>query len=711
MVCREENNNRKGEMKAIAVFIFILIAVCKINGQTASTLNVYVVDKVDIKPDIFGVNNDWKFISDELFPSFATTFSGLGYGVLRYPGGWESEWLDWPTNSTPGWSSAPETSGASITTVKNNYSNYSVVVPTQRAMNQTYNSTAWNYAINTLQQDAKDAIDMAGSTNIKYVEIGNEWWLQYAGAANRSQKLLNYSKTVMKIAAYIAEQYPNRTFNILINGDFTEPQEFTSVKENFTEAYDEIDGIALHTYTGYQPPNDKTGFAIQTLGEKIDACAKNFNPNKELIIYCSEWMAARDYNEGRVYMEAANTIPDIVQIYAQHGIDAAAYWPPVNSTAPGVGLVNWNASVIFPCGQILGDMASSFKGEAVRAISDDNFGIACALTAEDTLLMYVTGKDNAATQLNILLHNFEANQIVKVEKFRPADYTQTNKAAPYIIENGEVQIVSPTKLSFDINSSGKYEIFKILLTGEAREAVETKIIDFETPIEVVPDFGASFEVVANPDKEGLNRSENAGKIGRTSSLWYELVNIPCNFSVPQNEYRYVHFFVRYPAQPDVVLRLNQAGNEGNNRPLNSYNNLGEWQDLVFEISGGETGLVVFDLGYMADCGFENSPSGIVLDNTTNFGYIDEIIVSDDPTSRTIPTSVEFKKEEADYFIYSKNGAIHLNAREDRDVDVWVYTINGYLIQKYYKTTHSFKVPISGLYIVRVGNSVQKVFVL
>ncbi len=697
-------------MKVIAVFVLLILAVIKINGQTASNLSVYVADKVAIKPDVFGVNNDWKFISDELFPSFAAAFTSLDLGVLRYPGGWESEWLDWPSNTTPGWSSAPATPGASITTLKNNCSNFSVVVPTQRAMNQTYGSGAWNLAIGALQQDAKDAIDLAGSTNIKYVEIGNEWWLQYAGGASRSEKLLNYSKTAMKIAAYLAEQYPARTFNILINGDFTEPQEFNTMKENFTEAYDEIDGIALHTYTGYQPPNDKADFAIQTLGEKIDACSKNFNPDKKLIIYCSEWMAARDYNEGRVYMEAANIIPDIVQIYARHGVDAAAYWPPVNSTAPGVGLVNWNASVVYPCGQILGDMAASFKGKAVRANSDGKLGIACALTAEDTLLLYVTGKDNEATQVNISLHNFEANQIIKVEKFRPADYAQTNKAAPYIAENAAIQIVTPSTLRFNINSSGRYEIFKIILTGAAKETVETQLIDFETQIEVAPDFGAIFEVVENPFKDGLNKSGNAGKISRTSSLWYELVDISCNFSVPENDYRYVHIFVNYPAQPDVVLRLNQAGNEGNHRPLNSYENYGKWQDLVFEISGGQTGIDVVNLRYMGDCGFENNPRGFVLDNTNNFGYIDEIVVSDDPTPRSVPTSVPLTSEETDYYIYAKNKGIFLNAAEDRDVDVCVYTINGYLIERHFKSTHRFEVPSNGLYIVRVGNNAQKVVV-
>lgn len=682
----------------------------KYKSTSTANLNVYAGTKVPINPDIFGVNNDWRFISNEQFPAFANTISNLNLGVLRYPGGWESEWLNWDTNTTPGWDNTPDNSGASISTVKNNYSNYSVVIPTQTALNQTYNSAGWSNAIEVLKTKAKGAIDKAGPDNIKYVEIGNEWWLQYAGGVSRSEKLINYSKTAMAIAAYLAEQYPDRKFNILINGDFTRPQEFTTIKENFTEAYDEIDGLALHTYTGYQPPTDKIDFAIQTLGDKIDDCATNFNPDKDLIIYCSEWMAARDYNEGRVYMEAANVIPDIIQIYGMHGVDAAAYWPPINSTAPGVGLVNWNASLVYPCGQILGDMAQNFKGEAVKTMSDNSIGISSALVSPDSLLLYITGKDNPATTAIVNVSGFKIEKIEKVEKLRPADYSETNKAAPYVVENSTVNFITSSKISFNINEGGAYEIYKVLLTGNSIEVQETKLIDFETPIEVVPDFGATFEVVENPDKDGLNTTDNSGKIGRTTTQWWELIDITCNFSVPANESRYFHVFVKCTAQPDIVLRFNEEGNNGNRRALNTYDNIGEWQDIVFEIQGGATGLDAYRIRYMSDAGFVNSPKGFVLDNTSNFAYIDEIIVSNDPSPRTIPTSVNVNMHEKDYYLYANNGAIHLNAAEDRNVEVHIYNINGNLITKHYKSTRRFIVPNAGLYIVRVGNSVQKIVV-
>lgn len=684
----------------------------KYKSTETANLKVYANDKMEINSDIFGVNNDWSFISDQQFSAFANTFSNLNLGVLRYPGGWESEWLDWQTNTTPGWTNAPSTPGASITTVKNNYSNLSVVVPTKTALDETYNSAAWNTAIEELKVIAKGAVEKAGANNIKYLEIGNEWWLQYAGGVSRTNKLINYSKTAMKIAAYLAEQYPDRKFNILINGDFTQPQEFTTMKDNFTEAYDEIDGIALHTYTGYNPPSDKLGFAIETLGAKIDACSKNFNQNKDLIIYCSEWMAARDYNDGKVYMEAANIIPDIIHIYARHGVNAAAYWPPVNTTAPGVGIVNWNASLVYPCGQILGDMADSYKGDAVKTTSDKNLGISAALISSDSLVLYVTGKDNAATSAIVALSNFEINKIEKVEKFIPADYAQTNKAAAYKVESGDVGMLSSSTISFDINASGKYEIFKILLTGTATQTEQTKLIDFETPINVEPDFGASFEIVENPDKTGSNKTSNSGKIGRTSALWYELVDIPCNFSIPADEVRYVHIFVKYPAQPDIVLRLNEAGNEGNNRALNSYENLGEWQDIVFELEGGTTGIDVTNLRYMGDCGFVNTPAGKVLNNTTNFAYIDEIIVSNDPTPRSVVTKLatETKVEKANYKLYAINKTIYFKANEDRNVNVKIYSINGRLINSSYKSTFNIQVPSSGLYIVLIGDRVEKLMV-
>ncbi len=431
-----------------------------------TNIAIYVADNVTINPDLFGVNNDWKFISDEAFPIFAAKFKELNLGKIRYPGGWESEWVDWESNTAPQWKDEPELSGASIMTLKSNIADYSIVVPTQRALKLEYGTDDWDKATNALKLTAKEAIEKAGASQIKYVEIGNEWWLQWAGGVSRGEKLKNYSKLAMNLTGYLSQQYPDRSFKILINGDFTQPQEFAKMKDYFTAFYDEIDGIALHTYTGYQPEKGKENYDIATLGEMIESCAKNFNPNKKLIVYASEWMAARAYNEGRIYMEAANIIPDIMQIYAMAGVDAAAYWPPVNSTVPGVGLLNWSGAATYPCGQILSEMATSFKGKAVKTVSDSKIKIAAALQDSEHLVLFVTGKDNLASTVTVNLHNFKITQIKNIEKFRPADYMQTNKAAPYIVHQEQQIDFSPSSFSFEINKAGSYEIFKFELTGE-----------------------------------------------------------------------------------------------------------------------------------------------------------------------------------------------------------------------------------------------------
>ena len=69
-------------MKQLLIAIMLLFGVQGMFGQETANLNVYVADKVPIKSDIFGVNNDWRQISDEQFPTFASTFNSLNLGVL-----------------------------------------------------------------------------------------------------------------------------------------------------------------------------------------------------------------------------------------------------------------------------------------------------------------------------------------------------------------------------------------------------------------------------------------------------------------------------------------------------------------------------------------------------------------------------------------------------------------------------------------------------
>lgn len=174
--------------------------------------------------------------------------------------------------------------------------------------------------------------------------------------------------------------------------------------------------------------------------------------------------------------------------------------------------------------------------------------------------------------------------------------------------------------------------------SSALSAADVVLNDFETGSPAVTTkYGSSYATEANPLSEGLNTTANAGKIGRTTTNWWELVYFPASFNVPANTKRYVHILVKYDAQPDIAIRVDAAtaGADGSAdiRAMNSYSTAGKWQDMVFEINGGSTGKTVIQINYLADLGFNNNPAVRVLNNTDKFAYIDEIIVNDNPLPR------------------------------------------------------------------------------
>ncbi len=425
------------------------------------TLIVDAADAVDIYPDIFGVNNDWRQIPDNTFSNFANTLGNIGATVVRYPGGWESEFYAWTSNTTPGWDNTPSQPGASVTTLKNHISNYSVVIPTTEAMNTSVGSSQYNTAISNLKSRAKQAVDVSNinARNGGLIEIGNEWWLQWAGGVSRAQKLDKYVNIAMDLTEYLVGEYPNRKFRLLINGDYTQPQEFTTMKNKFTRAYTEIDGVALHTYTGY----NTTTHNIADLEQRIKDCANNFNPNKNFK-YLSEWMPSRDYNDRALYMEAANILPDIVHIYARAGSQAAAFWPPINSSIPGLGLTNWNYSKVFPTGQILGELADSYKGKSLKTTSN-KFHLAAALQDANTMVLFITGGKENGKKVAVKINGFTVSSIQTVERYVPFDYGDTAAAEPYITQTVSAEISSDNEVVVDVNIQGLYQIYKIVVKG------------------------------------------------------------------------------------------------------------------------------------------------------------------------------------------------------------------------------------------------------
>lgn len=191
-------------------------------------------------------------------------------------------------------------------------------------------------------------------------------------------------------------------------------------------------------------------------------------------------------------------------------------------------------------------------------------------------------------------------------------------------------------------------VFLIFCISSSVFGQNTIINDFETGSPTsVSRYGLSsnISVIANPFPTGINTTAKCAKIVRTTSNWYELFAFPASVTIAANTKKYLHMKVNYYAQPDISIRINAANENvdgtGDIRALNKYTDLGNWQDLVFEMDGGSGGLTINAIVVLPDLGFENLPAGEVLNNTDKFGYIDEISVSDSAT----PTVLSVNKLE------------------------------------------------------------------
>ncbi len=281
------------------------------------------------------------------------------------------------------------------------------------------------------------------------------------------------------------------------------------------------------------------------------------------------------------------------------------------------------------------------------------------------------------------------------------------------------QVISHAQNSNDLwNTKASAEVLLYRLNGimfgfeDAVSTIpETDLVNFEIPVNVSTSHGASFEIVDNSSRLGINGTEHCGQIKRTTTNWYELLDIPCNFSIPPGEVGYLHVLIKYPGQPDIIVRPNMMGNEINLRPLNEFKSISDWQDLVFEIPGGFEGLEVSNLRFMGDCGFQNEPKGFVLDDSSGFGHIDEIIINNSPTPRTVVTAIGEKQEKKEYSLGTINQKINYRNLSAHNNPINIFDIKGNLLYSANVDHVEFRVPKTGVYIVRIGNDIEKIVVM
>lgn len=154
----------------------------------------------------------------------------------------------------------------------------------------------------------------------------------------------------------------------------------------------------------------------------------------------------------------------------------------------------------------------------------------------------------------------------------------------------------------------------------------------------------SLFVIGQDTSNSINSSDNSIKIWRSSTDTNAVIAIPVNsFSISQNTEKFIHIMVNYSSQPDIAISVDAAdkNSDGNFeniiRPLNPYTNFGNWETLIFPVSGGENGIDVNTLLIYPDLGLENLPVGQILNTSSIFGsfcYIDEIILKETNTLST-----------------------------------------------------------------------------
>ena len=173
---------------------------------------------------------------------------------------------------------------------------------------------------------------------------------------------------------------------------------------------------------------------------------------------------------------------------------------------------------------------------------------------------------------------------------------------------------------------------------------QTMINDFEPGSAATePFFGASVEVVLNPDQAGLNTTLNCLQIGRTSTNWYELIriNVDPDLTVSDTDTKFLSMMV-YGLTTDIGCRFdasddaNNGTNAGIIRPSVLHSGTAaNWEQIIFPIVDSQTATnftkgTLFNLIFHGDIGGAPVPGGYKLNETDAFILIDQIQPHSEP---------------------------------------------------------------------------------
>jgi hypothetical protein len=160
--------------------------------------------------------------------------------------------------------------------------------------------------------------------------------------------------------------------------------------------------------------------------------------------------------------------------------------------------------------------------------------------------------------------------------------------------------------------------------------------------------GITTAVVANPNATGANTTANCLEIKRTAGQWWIFQGIDVvDLAISETDTKFISMMVHLPAQADLGIRVDAGDDDSNGsgivRPLNSYTDFNQWQQIVFEVKDGPEATAftlgtLFRISFHPDMGFENEPAGQILNDTDAIGYIDEVQILDENPLEALSTS-------------------------------------------------------------------------
>ncbi|BCK66482.1 hypothetical protein Srufu_004350 [Streptomyces libani subsp. rufus] len=377
---------------------------------------VYPNNKMAIQPTVYGVNNDCREISRAEFPSFNTKLNSLGYQLLRFPGGWESEYFNWANNTAPGWSPHP---CATAEQAKRAVSHKAFVVRTAPYMD---NPSPAN--LNMLKNEAKSLV-VKHSGSVKHWLIGNEWWLQWGGGGTREEKLRRYATVARAIAQGMKEANPRVT--VYVTGDWTRPWEFTWIRRAFesTRTWRYVDGVDLHIYAG----DNGSATDYRNIGPRLRAIKSRTGKSK---IFASEWAAVKRTSVGaKKALRSVNNMVIVMHRMVRAGVTSASYWPPTDFV-PGIGLFNKGNGVYkdLPHGQAFKWMANGMRGYSVPATASDGLETTASHNVDKkTITVLIPSKELSNQDITVHFANTDVTGVVSTQVMWMANPDAVKQAA------------------------------------------------------------------------------------------------------------------------------------------------------------------------------------------------------------------------------------------------------------------------------------------